>query len=215
MEQILYHLEPVVRAVERAFIIADMPFGSYQVSVEESVRNASLLIKAGADAVKVEGGGRTIIETINALIEAGIPCQGHLGVTPQYIGMLSGYRGMGKEKVEAKHIYDTAKKIYMNGAFSILLECVAFPLAKRITEDLPIPVISGGSGLYCDGQSLLTNDVLGFNPGHIPRHAKKYIDMWSEGLKAINEYIMEVKKSIFPDLEHSIEMEESELRDLG
>jgi len=197
MEEMLVFLKAVRRGVERAMVVADMPFLSYQVSCEEAVRNAGRFLKEGADAVKLEG-GREVLDKIKALINSGIPVMGHLGLNPQWVRQWGGYRRFGKTEKERKKIMEDALLLQDAGVFSIILESVSPSLAKEITEKLEIPVYGIGSGPHCDGQILVVHDILGFSP-HIPSHAKVYVNLLEEARRAVRKYIEEVKGGVYPE----------------
>jgi len=203
MNEMIYHTKIVVRATQKSMIIADMPFMSYQVSVEEAVKNAGKLIKeAGAHAVKLEG-GREILPQVKAITEAEIPVIGHLGLTPQAVLRMGGYRLQGKTEEQAKRIKEDALRLQDKGAVAIVLEVIPAELAKEITESLEIPTIGIGAGPYCDGQVLVIHDLLGLFERFTPKFAKKYANLREEILKAIKQYKDEVEKGVFPNNEHS------------
>lgn len=203
MEDMLHHTKAVSRAVKRAMVIGDMPFMSYQASVEEAVRNAGRFMKeAGAHGVKLEG-GREVAEVTRRIASAGIPVMAHLGLTPQSVHQLGGYKVQGKEADAAKRIKEDAQILQDNGAFSLVLECVPASLAAEITESLDIPTIGIGGGVNCDGQVLVVNDMLGMFEKFTPKFVKKYANLNVDMKKAIEQYISEVRESTFPGPEHS------------
>ncbi len=203
MDEMVYHTKIVVRATDRAMVVADMPFMSYQVSVKEAVRNAGRFIKeAGAHAVKLEG-GREILEHVRAITEAEIPVIGHLGLTPQAVLRMGGYRLQGKEPEQAERIQEDAMKLQESGAVAIVLEVIPTELAKQITENLEIPTIGIGAGPYCDGQVLVIHDILGLFERFTPKFVKRYANLREEALNAIKKYKEEVEKGVFPNEEHS------------
>ncbi|WP_353683793.1 3-methyl-2-oxobutanoate hydroxymethyltransferase [Thermodesulfovibrio sp. 3907-1M] len=203
MEEMLYHTKIVVKSTKRAMIVADMPFMSYQVSVEEAVRNAGKLIKeAGAQAVKLEG-GREILSQVKAITEAEIPVIGHLGLTPQAVLRMGGYRLQGKTEQQAKRIKEDALRLQEKGAVAIVLEVIPSELAQEITESLEIPTIGIGAGPHCDGQVLVIHDLLGLFERFTPKFVKKYASLKDEILKAVKQYKEEVEKGEFPDKQHS------------
>ncbi len=208
MDMMLLHVSSVARAKPRALVIGDMPFLSYEVSVEEAVRNAGLMLKAGADAVKLEG-GTEIADTVKALVRAGIPVMGHIGLTPQKYLLLGGYRKRGKIVEEAERIIDDAKELEKAGVFSIVIEFTAAEIAKIITEEVSVPTICIGSGPYCDGQVLVLHDLLGINE-HIPPFAKKYTDLRTIVIDAVKRYADEVRNGAFPASEHYFGMKPGE-----
>jgi 3-methyl-2-oxobutanoate hydroxymethyltransferase len=202
MDEIIYHLKAVKRGVERAFIVADMPFLSYQISLEEAKRNAGKLLQAGAEAVKLEG-GEVFAETIEALVKAGIPVMGHLGLTPQSVNVLGGYRVQGKDKKSSEGLMQSAKVIEQAGVFSTVLEGVPAKLGGRISRELKIPTIGIGAGAGCNGQVLVLYDLLGIRGSCCPpKFVKAYAPVGEIALLAIKEYIEEVKDKKFPAKEN-------------
>ncbi|MEO0123509.1 MAG: 3-methyl-2-oxobutanoate hydroxymethyltransferase [candidate division WOR-3 bacterium] len=204
MSDMLYHTKVVARAVKNALVITDMPFLSYQCSIDETVKNAGSFLKMGAAGVKIEGAG-PILKTIERLVQLGIPVMGHLGLTPQSIHKFGGYKLRGKTKKEAGQIIKDAKQLESAGCFAIVLEKVPMQLAKRITKMLKIPTIGIGAGPYCDGQILVLHDMLGFYEDFKPKFVKRYANVGFEIKKAVLTYINEVKVGIYPDKEHSFE----------
>ncbi|MBC7347417.1 MAG: 3-methyl-2-oxobutanoate hydroxymethyltransferase [Clostridia bacterium] len=203
MAEMLHHTKAVVRGAPNTFVIADLPFLSYQVSREEAIRNAGLLVKeGGADAVKLEGGG-AMVAVAQAVVQAGIPVQGHLGLTPQTATQLGGYRVQGKEAAQAQAIVQDAKALEEAGCFSLVLECVPMGLAAEITRALSIPVIGIGAGPDCDGQVLVYHDVLGLFRRFVPRFVKQYAQLREPIINAFQTYIQEVREGRFPDEAHS------------
>jgi 3-methyl-2-oxobutanoate hydroxymethyltransferase len=214
MEEMLHHTKAVARATERALVIGDMPFMSYQASVEDAVRNAGRFLKEGhAEAVKVEG-GRSVLNKIEAIVGAGIPVMGHLGLTPQWIHQFGGYKVQGKTGAAAKFILEDSKLLERAGVFSLVLECVPWQLAKLITERANVPTIGIGAGPYCDGQVLVLHDLLGLSGEHIPKFVKRYARLDSIMAKALSDFKEEVRGEKFPSLEHSYEMPNEELKKL-
>jgi len=202
MDEMLHHTKAVSRAVKNAMIIADMPFMSYQLDPGSALYNASRFIKeAGAHGVKIEGD--IYIDAIKKIIEAGIPVMGHLGLTPQLVNQLGGYRVQGRSANEAKAMIEGAKQLEKAGCFSIVLEMVPSLLAKKVAETLSIPVIGIGAGVYCDGQVLVTNDILGLSGKAVTRFVKKYADLYPEMKRAVSSFISEVRSGAFPGSEHS------------
>ncbi len=201
MSDMLYHTKVVARAVKNALVIADMPFLSYQCSIDEAVKNAGSFLKVGAAGVKVEGAG-PIVEKIERFVKLGIPVMGHLGLTPQSIHKFGGYRLRGRTKKEAEQILSDAKKLADAGCFSIVLEKIPAPLAKKITRALSIPTIGIGAGPYCDGQILVLHDMLGIYEDFVPRFVKQYAQIGAEIRRAVKNYIKEVKSGIYPDKNH-------------
>lgn len=203
MEDMLHHTRAVTRAARRIFVVADMPFLSYQVNHEEAIRNAGCLIKeGGTDAVKLEGGG-PVVETVRAVVEAGIPVMAHLGLTPQTAAQLGGYRVQGKEPEAARRIKADAVALAEAGAFSIVLECVPASLAREITATIGIPTIGIGAGPDCDGQVLVFHDLVGLFEKFMPKFVKQYVNVREPIIKAMQQYAEEVREGVFPDAEHS------------
>ncbi|WP_418791362.1 3-methyl-2-oxobutanoate hydroxymethyltransferase [Phosphitispora sp. TUW77] len=211
MEDMLIHTKAVSRGAKNAMVVADMPFMSYQVSVEDSVRNAGrFLQEGGANAVKLEG-GREITRIIKAIDDAGIPVMGHLGLTPQSINKLGGYRVQGRDEAAGRRMLNNALALQDAGVFAIVLECIPAPLAKIISERIDIPVIGIGAGVGCDGQVLVIHDMLGLYTTVSPKFAKKYADLHSVILEAVGRYSSDVKEQRFPGPEHSFDLHETEL----
>jgi len=211
MEEMLHHTKAVTRAVKYAFVIGDMPFMSYNTSAREAIFNAGRFMKeAGADAVKVEGGSN-VVDIVKALIRAGIPVMGHIGLTPQTISMLGGLKAQGKDEKTAQKIIDDARLLEEAGVFAIVLECVPALLSKMVTERLKIPTISYGAGIYCDGQGLVSPDILGLFDRFTPKFAKRYVNLSELVLKAFVSYKEEVLKGEFPTDQHSFHLDEEVL----
>ena len=203
MEDMLHHTKAVSRATQNALIVADMPFLSYQISPEAALANAGrFLQEANAQAVKLEG-GREYAEPVQKIVSAGIPVMAHLGLTPQSIHQIGGYKVQGKKEDAARKIIEDAKILEEAGAFSLVLECIPEGLASEITHSLTIPTIGIGAGVNCDGQVLVINDMLGIYDRFTPKHVKKYANLNLEIKKAVKTYIAEVKHGTFPDSEHS------------
>ncbi|MBI5188333.1 MAG: 3-methyl-2-oxobutanoate hydroxymethyltransferase [Nitrospirae bacterium] len=203
MDEMIYHTKIVSRAVKNAMIIGDLPFMSYQVSVEDAVRNAGRFLKeAGASAVKIEGGAE-VAEHIRVMTKSDIPVMAHIGLTPQSIHRMGGYKVQGKTEESAKRLIEEAHIAEDAGAFSLILEAIPMGLAKRITEELSIPTIGIGAGPYCDGQVLVLHDVIGLFERFLPKFAKRYVNLKDEALRAIKTYKEEVEKGIFPSEEQS------------
>jgi 3-methyl-2-oxobutanoate hydroxymethyltransferase len=210
MEAMVHHCKAVGRGASYALLVGDMPFMSYQISLEEAVRNAGrLLQEAGMDSVKLEG-GRERMETVEAIVGAGIPVMGHLGLTPQSLHQLGGFRAQGKSSSAAKRILEDALILQDTGCFSIVLEAMPAKLAGFISKKLEIPTIGIGAGDACDGQVLVTHDLLGLFDRFTPRFVKKYADLHGEMGRAFSEYKEEVESGSFPADEHSFEMSEEE-----
>jgi 3-methyl-2-oxobutanoate hydroxymethyltransferase len=203
MDEMIYHTKIVSRAVKNAMVIGDLPFMSYQISVEEAVRNAGRFLKeAGASGVKIEGGAETA-EHIRAMTKADIPVMAHIGLTPQSIHRMGGYKVQGRFEESAKGLIEEAHIAEDAGAFSVLLEAIPMGLAQQITKDLKIPTIGIGAGPYCDGQVLVLHDVIGLFERFLPKFAKRYVNLKDESLKAIKTFKEEVEKGIFPSEGHS------------
>ncbi|MCD6132951.1 MAG: 3-methyl-2-oxobutanoate hydroxymethyltransferase [Deltaproteobacteria bacterium] len=203
IDDVIYHTRMVKNGTKRALVVGDMPFMSYQVSVEEAVKNAGRLIQeGGAEAVKLEG-GREFVDRIKAIVSCGIPVMGHLGLTPQSINIFGGYRVRGRKQEEAKRIIEDAKYLQEAGVFSIVLEAMPLSVAKEITESVSIPTIGIGASKLCDGQVLVFHDLLGLFEEFKPKFVKRYAHLKQDAVRAVRQYIDEVKKGIFPDEEHS------------
>ena len=208
MDEMLHHTKPVVRGTQNALVVADMPFMSYQVSVELAHNNAGrFLQEGGAQAVKLEGGS-IVASTVRKIVQSGIPVMGHIGLTPQSINTLGGYRVQGKSPQKAAELLQDAIELERAGAFSIVLECVPAPLAKLITEKVNVPTIGIGAGPDCDGQVQVIHDLLGFFEGFSPKHAKKYATLSETMLAALKQYASDVSEGKFPSAEHSFGMDE-------
>jgi 3-methyl-2-oxobutanoate hydroxymethyltransferase len=203
MDDMVRHTQAVARGSQKAMLVADMPFLSYQVSPESALANAGRLLKEGnAQAVKLEG-GREHADIVHKMTYAGIPVMAHLGLTPQSVNQLGGYKVQGKQEDAAEIIMQDAKCLEEAGAFSLVLECVPEKLAAEITAALSIPSIGIGAGVHCDGQVLVVNDMLGMNDRMTPKFVKKYAQLNVDIKNAVKLYIKDVKTSAFPDDEHS------------
>jgi 3-methyl-2-oxobutanoate hydroxymethyltransferase len=203
MDEMIYHTKLVSRAVKNAIIIGDMPFMSYQTGLEEAVRNAGRFLKeAGASAVKLEG-GREVCDRISAMTKADIPVMAHVGLTPQSIHRMGGYKVQGKSEEAAKKIMEEAHAVEDAGAFSLLLEAIPMELAGKITSELAIPTIGIGAGPRCDGQALVLYDVLGMFERFTPRFVKRYANLKADALNAVRAYKNEAEAGIFPSEEES------------
>lgn len=199
LDHMIYHTSCVVRGVERALVIADLPFMSYQVTAKEALISAGRMMKeAGAHAVKLEG-GKTISKTVKKIVDAGIPVMGHLGLTPQSIYKFGTYKVRAKEEEEADQLFEDAKKLEKAGVFSIVLEKIPSPLAEKVTAELSIPTIGIGAGPHCDGQVLVTHDMLGLNKDFSPRFLRRYADLHNEMTGAVKKYVSDVKEGDFPN----------------
>jgi len=198
MEQVRYHSEMVSRASKRAFVVADMPFLSFHVSPEESLRNAGMLFKESlVEAVKVEG-GRAVGPTVRRLSSAGIPVMGHVGLTPQSIHQFGTYKVRGRTEQESTQIFEDAKILQDSGAFAVVLEKIPAELAARITEELSIPTLGIGAGPRCDGQILVTHDMLGLFTRFRPRFVRRYAELAQNMTEAVTRYISDVRGADFP-----------------
>lgn len=210
MEEMLHHSRAVSRGAQYALLIGDMPFMSYQASVEDAVRNAGrFLQQGGMDAVKLEG-GRERADAVRAIVGAGIPVMGHLGLTPQSVNQLGGFRPQGKTATAAKRLLEDALLLEEAGCFSLVLESVPARLAEYVSQKLSIPTIGIGAGAGCDGQVLVTHDLLGLFDRFTPKFVKKYADFHGEMKRAFGEYLEEVQTRQFPGKEHSVEMNDEE-----
>ncbi|HEY3068687.1 MAG TPA: 3-methyl-2-oxobutanoate hydroxymethyltransferase [Gaiellaceae bacterium] len=199
------------RGAKRPLVVADMPFGSFQVSDEEAVRNAVRFVKeAGADAVKLEGAGPTVSRVL-ALVGAGIPVMGHIGLTPQSATMLGGFRAQGRTAAKARQLLEDARTLEQAGCFSLVLEAVPAPVAARITEALSIPTIGIGSGRDCDGQVLVYHDLLGLYQGRSPRFVRRYAELATTIRDALERYAADVRSGSFPEDEHTYSIPDEEL----
>jgi 3-methyl-2-oxobutanoate hydroxymethyltransferase len=203
MDEMLYHTKMVSRAASSAMVVGDMPFLSYQTHKAEAVRNAGRFLKeAGAEAVKLEGGSQ-MAETIRAIVDAGIPVVAHIGLTPQYVHMLGGFKVQGKDEAAREKILADARAVQDAGAFSVVLEAMPSSLAKEIHGMLHIPTIGIGAGPDCDGQVLVIHDILGLFDRFTPKFVKKYANLKEQALKAVKEYRQDVENGKFPSEEHS------------
>jgi 3-methyl-2-oxobutanoate hydroxymethyltransferase len=206
MEDMIHHGKAVRRGAKSALLVIDMPFMSYQASVYDAVVNAGRLMKeAGANAVKLEG-GECVCPQIKAIVEASIPVVAHLGLTPQSINALGGFKAQGKDEATAKKLLEDAKAVEKAGAFAVVLECVPAKLAKIITETLKIPTIGIGAGNCCDGQVLVYQDMLGMFSDYTPKFVKKYANVGDMFKTAVKAYCEEIQDGIFPAPEHSYDM---------
>jgi 3-methyl-2-oxobutanoate hydroxymethyltransferase len=211
MDEMIHHTKAVVRGAKHALIIGDMPFMTYHISTEDALRNAARFIQeGGAQAVKLEG-GETVAEKISRIVAAGIPVQGHIGLTPQSIHQLGGYKVQGKTAEVAARLLNDAKALESAGAFSIVLECIPTPLAKLITERVSVPTIGIGAGKHCDGQVQVISDLLGLYTDFVPKHAKQYTKLQESISTSVSDYISEVKAGKFPTSKQSYEMDEAVL----
>lgn len=199
LDQMIYHTSCVVRGVERALVIADLPFMSYQVTIKEALISAGRMMKeAGAHAIKLEG-GKYVSDTVKRIVDAGIPVMGHLGLTPQSIYKFGTYKVRAKEELEAEQLIEDAKLLEAAGVFSIVLEKIPSSLAKKVTETVSIPTIGIGAGPHCDGQVLVIHDMLGLNKDFSPRFLRRYADLHTTMTNAVANYMKDVKSGDFPN----------------
>jgi 3-methyl-2-oxobutanoate hydroxymethyltransferase len=211
MDEMVFLTRTVARAARRPIVVGDMPFGSYQVSDEDAVRNAIRFFKeAGADAVKLEGAGPSL-SRVRAIVGAGIPVMGHVGLTPQSATMLGGFKTQAKTAAAARQVIEDARALEAAGCFSVVLEAIPAPVAARITDELTIPTIGIGAGVACDGQVLVYHDLLGLSEGHLPRFVKRYANLSREIRDALEAYAADVRAGTFPEQEHTYAMSEEEL----
>ncbi|KDR96148.1 ketopantoate hydroxymethyltransferase [Peptoclostridium litorale DSM 5388] len=214
VDDIIHHCRAVSRGAKMALVIGDMPFLSYHISPQESVKNAGRIIQEGmAHAVKLEG-GRDIIDSVKAIVRAQIPVVGHLGLTPQSVNMLGGFKVQGREEDKAKKMIEDALMLQEAGVFCIVLECVPMQLAQLISERLDIPTIGIGAGSGCGGQVLVTQDMLGMYTDFTPKFVKQYANMKDDIISAVRGYIDELKSGRFPGKDHSFTMDEEKLKRL-
>jgi 3-methyl-2-oxobutanoate hydroxymethyltransferase len=214
MDEMLHHCKAVSRAVKSGFVIGDMPFMSYHVSIEKAIENAGRFLKeANCDSVKLEGGSE-MAATVKAIVNAGIPVCGHLGLTPQTATMLGGYKVQGKDAASARRIIRAAKDLEDAGAFMIVFECIPDALAARITSDLNIPTIGIGAGPNCDGQVLVYHDLLGLYERFTPKFVKQYLKLAPMIKDAIKQYKADVESGQFPAPEHIFRMDQGEAEKL-
>ena len=203
LDQMLYHTKIVRRGTQRAMVVCDMPFLTYQVSPAEAVRNCGrVLAETDCQGVKLEG-GRSIADTVRALVDVGIPVMGHLGLTPQSVHALGGYRVQGRDERTAERLQDDARALEQAGAFAIVLELIPAPLASQITQSLTIPTIGIGAGPACDGQVLVLHDMLGLNDRFTAKFVKRYAALAEEVREAVQLYAAEVREGRYPGPEHS------------
>jgi 3-methyl-2-oxobutanoate hydroxymethyltransferase len=211
MDEMLMLTRAAARGAERPLVVADMPFGSFQVSDEDAVRNAVRFLKeAGADAVKLEGAGPTLSRVL-ALVGAGIPVMGHIGLTPQSATMLGGFRAQGRTAEKARSLLQDARALQAAGCFAVVLEAVPAEVAARLSKALTIPTIGIGSGRGCDGQVLVFHDLLGLYDGKAPRFVKRYADLAGQIKDALEHYAAEVRSGVFPAAEHTYSIPAEEL----
>lgn len=211
MEDMLHHIRPVIKGAPHTFIVGDMPFGSYNTSIEDAIRNGNRILKeGGADCVKLEGGA-DVAHVVKALVKAGIPVMAHIGLTPQTATALGGFKVQGKDASMARKIIDDALALEEAGAFAMVVECVPAQIGKIISEKLTIPTIGIGAGPWCDGQVLVFHDMLGLYDRMVPKFVKRYANLGEEVVKALSKYAEEVNTGVFPDMEHSFTIKKEEL----
>jgi len=213
MDQMCMFTESVSRARKNALLVADLPFMSYQANIEDAIKNSGRLIKAGADAVKLEGGA-AISETIRAIVDVGIPVMGHIGLQPQTTMLFDGYKVQGKTKNSAIKLIEDAKKLEESGVFSITLEMISHQVAQIISETASVPTIGIGSGVGCNGQVLVLQDLLGMFEKIKPKFAKRYLNLSDDIVKALESYKNDVKSGMFPSQEHWFSMDNEEFNKL-
>jgi 3-methyl-2-oxobutanoate hydroxymethyltransferase len=210
LDEIVFMTQWVTRGAKRPLVVADMPFGSYEVSDEQAVTNAVRLVKeGGADAVKLERGG-TSVSRAKAIASAGVPVMGHVGLTPQTATVLGGFKAQGRTADRARQLVDEALALEAAGCFSVVLEAVPAPVAQAVTEALGVPTIGIGAGPDCDGQVLVWHDMLGYYEGHAPRFVKRYADLGEVIVEALGRYAEEVRSGAFPEEQHTYAMPEEE-----
>jgi len=206
VDDIIHHARAVRRGVERALLVVDMPFLSYQVSREDALRNAGRIMKeTGANAVKVEGGSPEMVDTVAALVRAGIPVMAHLGFTPQAVNALGGFRVQGRQDAERARMVEEARRLEEAGAFSLVLELVPGPVAAEVTAAIGIPTIGIGAGPDCDGQVLVLPDMLGLNRDFQPRFLRRFAELGAQAEEGITEYVRAVRAGEYPAAEHTID----------
>ena len=214
MDEMLHHCRAVARGLQRALLIGDMPFMSYNISIPSAIENAGRFLKEGRVAgVKLEGGG-WVAETVAALVKAGIPVVGHLGLTPQTASMLGGYRVQGRDAASARKMLDDALALQQAGAFMLVLECVPSRLGKLMSQKLAIPVIGIGAGPDTDGQVLVFHDLVGIEAGFTPKFVKHFAEVGNQIKQAVEDYCSEVQKRSFPSKEHSFSISDEEFAEL-
>jgi len=215
MAMMCHHLEAVMRAHPKAFLMADLPFLTYHLSVEDALKNAGRLIQSGAQAVKLEGGGENRTGVICALVDAGIPVMGHIGLTPQSMHSLGGHKVQGRGEAEATRLLKEAQLLEEAGCFSVLMECIPKELAARVTKTLNIFTIGIGAGKNCSGQVLVFHDILGINRGPFPKFVRKYMDGFNQMLTALSKWSNDVKKGTFPSDQESYSLTKAATKKLA
>ena len=211
LDEIVFMTQWVTRGAKRPIVVSDMPFGSFQVSDAAAVENAVRFVKeAGADAVKLEGAGPTL-SRVQAIVGAGVPVMGHVGLTPQSATMLGGFKAQGRTADKAEQLYEDALALEAAGCFAIVLEAVPAPVAAAVTEALGVPTIGIGAGAGCDGQVLVWHDLLGLYEGKAPRFVKRYADLAGEARRAVEAYVDDVREGRFPEEQHTYTIPDEEL----
>ena len=211
MEEMLHHVRAVSRGARRALVLADMPFMSYQADVAEAVRNAGRLVKeGGAQAVKLEG-GKAVLPQVRAIVQAGVPVMGHLGLTPQHVAAFGGFKAQARTAEAAKALMQDALDLAEAGCFGMVLECVPEEVARAVTAAVPVPTVGIGAGVHCDGQVLVFHDLLGLYGDFKPRFVKRYAELGAQASEALARFTQDVRSGAFPAPEHSIAMAPDEL----
>ncbi|WP_257351787.1 3-methyl-2-oxobutanoate hydroxymethyltransferase [Pseudalkalibacillus decolorationis] len=211
MEDMIHHTKAVKRGAKDTFVVADMPFMTYHTNTSDALANAARLMQeAGADAVKVEGAGE-VVTVIERLTRSGVPVVAHLGLTPQSVAVLGGYKVQGKDAQAAKQLLNDAKAVEQAGAFAVVLECVPRQLAEVVSNNLTIPTIGIGAGIGTNGQVLVYHDLIGYGKHHVPKFVKQYMNIATEINAAIKGYVEDVRESRFPEEKHTFTMKEEEL----
>ncbi len=214
MEELIAHSQAVTKGCKNSFVLGDMPYMSYQPSIEIAVQNAGrFMSQGGCDGIKLEG-GITMADRMEAIVNAGIPAMGHLGLTPQSMSMLGGFKVQGKDALMAKRIIDDAKALEEAGAFAVLLECVPSKVSELITERAEIPIISIGAGPDCDGQLLIFHDMFGLYPAFTPKFAKQYADVGEMIVQGLKRYAEEVREGLFPEPKHGFTISDQQYEEL-
>ncbi len=215
MDDMVHHIKTVVRGTRRAHVVGDLPFLSYHAGVSDAIRNAGRLLKeAGAQSVKLEG-GRSQAETVSRIVQSGIPVMGHIGLTPQAVNQLGGYRVQGKSVKDAVRLMDDAHSLEQAGAYAIVIECVPEPLARMITERVSVPTIGIGAGAGCDGQVQVFHDMMGLYEDFTPKHARRYAQLGQAMVEATQSYISDVQDGSFPDDSESFPLSDKVLESLS
>ncbi|MBP1764042.1 MAG: panB 2 [Firmicutes bacterium] len=213
MEDVLYHLKLVRRGAPNTFVVGDMPFLSYQVNKDDAIRNAGILLKAGADCVKMEGNMK-IVDTVRAVVDAGIPVIGHIGLTPQTAAMMGGFKVQGKSSDAAEELLQTAIALDNAGVFAMVLECMPAGLCKLITERVKCATIGVGGGKYCDGQNLNAYDLIGVFDKFVPKFVKQYAQMGNQIVEVFDTWCKEIDEGTFPEDKHTFTMKDEDLKRL-